>query len=162
MKNNKKSSGAEAPRPGVSNLETRRKYVESTATLGLILVMVGLAGPFADMMNLGLLRIFEWVYAAGALVFLVARTVNVSDPDESLRIRRLRRLEFWAGVAFAIAAFFWFYNMHKFHIGEPGIIYMVGPLKILQETVMFSLVGATIQVIASWMIYYRQKKEQKR
>ena len=134
----------------------RRKKMEAIATFGLILVAVALLAPFASSLtgNLGPsssgsgpLAIYKWIYAAGALIFTGARIVNVSDPNESLRMRRIRRLEFWAGMAFCIGAFFWFYN-------ERRLASMM-----LRDTVVFSLAGAMIQIIASWMLVWRQNKE---
>ncbi len=145
------------PAPNASQIENRRKKMEAIATFGLILVAAAMFAPFASFGSVGKfdwLSIGKWIYAAGALIFTFARLVNVSDPKESLRLRRLRRLEFWAGMAFCIGAFFWFYNENKF-----GNTLFVGPLAIVRDTVLFSLAGAFIQVIASWMIAYRQKKE---
>ena len=138
---------------GGMSLEKRRKMVESTATFGLLLVCVALVSPFAGIGDMGILRIFKWVYAAGALIYVVARVVNVNDPADSMRLRRLRRMEFWAGVAFMLAGAFWFYEEQ--HLGP-----YAGPLAVMRNTILFTLVGAAIQVIASWMIVSRTKKEQ--
>ncbi|MDE6806193.1 MAG: hypothetical protein K2J05_05245, partial [Muribaculaceae bacterium] len=100
------------------------------------------------------LAIYKWIYAAGALIFTGARLVNVSDPNESLRMRRIRRLEFWAGMAFCIGAFFWFYNERRL-----ASMMFVAPMAILRDTVVFSLAGAMIQIISSWMLVWRQNKE---
>lgn len=135
------------------SLEKRRKIVESTATFGLLLVCVALVSPFAGLGNMGILQIFKWVYAAGALIYVVARVVNVNDAADSMRLRRLRRMEFWAGVAFMMAAAFWFYEEQ--HLGP-----YAGSLAIMRNTILFTLVGAAIQVIASWLIVSRTKKEQ--
>lgn len=134
-------------------LEKRRKMVESTATFGLLLVCVSLVSPFAGIGNMNILSVFKWIYAAGALIYVVARVVNVNDPGDSMRLRRLRRLEFWAGVAFMLAAAFWFYEEQ--HLGP-----YAGPLAVMRNTILFTLAGAAIQVIASWMIVSRTKKEQ--
>lgn len=138
---------------GGTTLEKRRKMVESTATFGLLLVCVALVSPFAGLGNMNILSVFKWIYAAGALIYVVARVVNVNDPGDSMRLRRLRRLEFWAGVAFMLAAAFWFYEEQ--HLGP-----YAGPLAVMRNTILFTLVGAAIQVIASWMIVSRTKKEQ--
>lgn len=138
-------------------VEARRKKVEGCATFGLLLIAAAMLGPFVSYMSHpDWIAWFKWVYAAGALIFTMARLVSVSDPQDSLRLRRLRRLEFWAGVAFCIGAFFWFYNENKY-----ADFFYVGPLAILRDTVLFSLAGAAIQVIASWMITFRQNKERK-
>ena len=142
----------------VSTPEGRRRLVESTATFGLILICVALLVPFFNPTDFHLVRIFKWVYAAGALIFVIARVVNVADPSDSVRMKRLRRLEFWAGVAFVMAAAFWFYE--ESHLASLG--QYVGVLAILRDTIMFSLVGAVIQIIASWLIVSQARKEKKK
>lgn len=138
--------------------ENRRKKMETTATFGLLLIAVAMLGPFMSFGEGGFdwMQVYKWIYAAGALIYTFARLVSVSDPRDSLRLRRLRRLEFWAGMAFCIGGFFWFYNEQKYS-GSP----FVGPLTILKDVVAFSLAGAVIQVVASWMISFRQQKERK-
>lgn len=138
----------------VEKLSRRRKLVEGSAAFGMILVAAGLVAPFASMENIFLMRMFKWIYAAGALIYIVSRVVNVNSPDDSLRLRRMRRMEAWAGLAFCIGAFFWFYNAHR--LGET--IFTLG---LLQQTIMFTLAGALIQIIASWMISARTRKEMK-
>lgn len=138
---------------GGMTLEKRRKMVESTATFGLLLVCIALVAPFAGFGNMEILSAFKWVYSAGALIYTVARMVNVNDPADSMRLRRLRRLEFWAGMAFIMATAFWFYE--EKHLGAYS-----GPLAVMRNTIMFTLAGAAIQVIASWMIVSCTKKEQ--
>ena len=148
----KPSGSADAP-AGASGA---RKAVERSATFGLILVAVGLLAPFADLSNAGWLRVFKWVYAAGALVFTIARIVGSTDSADSMRIRRLRRLEFWAGVAFCIGAFFWFFNEDRFAAYlELGM----GSLACLRDTVYFTLAGAAIQIMAVILLQRRLKGE---
>lgn len=137
------------------NIERRRKLAESTATFGLLLICVALVVPFASPTDLAFVGIFKWVYSAGALIFTIARIVGVNDPSDSRRLRRLRRLEFWAGVAFIFGAAFWFYkDSHLSSLGQ-----YVGVLAILRDTIMLTLAGALIQIIASWMIVSVAKKE---
>lgn len=135
-------------------LEKRRKMVENTATFGLLLICAALVAPFATDGTATAVGLFKWIYAAGALIFIIARGVSVNDPKDSLRLRRLRRMEFWAGVAFVLAAAFWFYKERN--LGE-----WAGALAVMKDTIMFTLVGALIQIIASWLIASRSKKEQK-
>ncbi|MDE6447589.1 MAG: hypothetical protein K2L35_04660 [Muribaculaceae bacterium] len=152
-RNNKKS----ATTADSAGLAARRKKMEALATFGLILIAVALLAPFASFLSGGSgmvqpgefswISVYKWVYAAGALIFTAARIVNVNDPKDSMRVRRLRRMEFWAGMAFCIGAFFWFYNTQIY-----------GEMK-FKDTVTFSLVGAMLQVISSFMIAWRQKKE---
>ena len=125
-------------------LEKRRRLVEATATFGLILVAAALLAPFATFLGGG----------DSGLVSADSTGWRAADPSESTRLRRLRRLEFWAGMAFCIGAFFWFYNSRKLS----GMLY-VGQMAVLRDTVVFSLAGAMIQIIASWMIVWRQKRE---
>lgn len=129
-----------------------RRLAEGTATFGLLLICVAMVSPFASSGNPDLMRVFCWIYAAGALIYTVARMADVSDPRESTRLRRMRRMEFWAGMAFCIASGFWFYNTGR--LGPNA-----GLLGILRNTVTFTVVGAVLQIIASWMIASRMKKE---
>lgn len=137
-------------------VKNSRKAIERTATFGLILVALGLLAPFTNLSEMSYLRVFKWVYGAGALIFTIARVVGSTDPGESLRIRRLRRLEFWAGVAFCIGTFFWFYNedYYSFYIQ-----YGMGVMACLRDTVYFTLAGAVIQILAVIFISRRLKKE---
>lgn len=135
-----------------------RKAIEASATFGLILIAVGLAGPFTDLTNADYIRFFRWIYSPGAFIFTVARIVGSTDPDESMRLRRLRRLEFWAGVSFCIGVFFWFYNEDRY---SEFLSLASGTMTVLRETIYFTLVGAIIQVLAVIFIGRRMKKEQK-
>lgn len=95
----------------------------------------------------------RWVYAAGALIYTVARVIDVNAPGDSLRLRRLRRLEFWAGMCFIVGAAFWFYKLSYYRGFDSGV------LAVLNQTVAFTMAGAVIQIVASWMIASRMKKE---
>lgn len=132
--------------------EKRLKTIEGTATFGLLLICVALAAPFTNPTDLEFLRNFKWLFGAGAFIFLVARTVGASDRAGSIRMVRLRRMEFWAGVAFAIATAMWFYSER--HLGE-----YAGMLAVLKNTILFSLVGAVIQIIASALMTTQARKE---
>ena len=137
-----------------SELEKRRKQVEASATFGLILICVALVAPFTAPANVEYLKVFKWIYGSGALIYLIARAVDSSDPKGSANLKRLRRMEFWAGVSFGLATAFWFIGEHKYH-NDPYI----GALAVLWNTIMFTLIGALIQIVASWLIYSRSKKE---
>lgn len=150
MKNGKETSGE----TGVSvKLEARRKYVEIAAAIGLLLVLLAMMAPFFEGLIGRSMMWAKWVYASGALVYTCARVVNVNAPGDSLRLRRLRRLEFWAGVCFIVGAAFWFYKLQYFS----GLL--AGPLAVMRQTVAFTMAGAMIQIVASWMIAFRMKKE---
>lgn len=135
------------------DLAKRRRIVEILSSFGLILVAVGLVAPFAMLDNSLAISIFKWIFCAGALLFTGARMVNVNAPQDSLRLRRLRRMEMWGGFCFCVAAGFWIYNSIRFE----GIVFS---LPVMRDTVMFTMAGAIIQVISSWMISARMKKEQ--
>lgn len=133
-------------------LEKRRKQVEATATFGLILICVALVAPFTSPASMNYLNVFRWIYGSGAVIYLIARIVDISDPKDSPRLKRLRRMEFWAGISFGLATAFWFIGQHRF---GP----YAGALAVLQNTIMFTLVGALIQIVASWLIYSQTKKD---
>lgn len=136
-----------------ARLEKRRKYVEAGAAIGLLLVLAAMMAPFLEGMVGHSMMWAKWVYASGAIIYTVARVVNVNAPDDSLRLRRLRRLEFWAGMCFIVGAAFWFYKL-QYYSG-----FLAGPLAVMRQTVAFTMAGAVIQIVASWMIAYRMKKE---
>lgn len=136
----------------MTKIEKRRRLMDNLSLVGLVLLCAGLVAPFANIGSETLLTVFKYVYAAGALIYAVARMVNVNAPGDSLRLKRLRRMEMWAGFAFLVGAFFWFYNAARF----PNVGFS---LAVMRDTIMFTLAGAIIQVIASWMIAARMKKE---
>ena len=145
----------ETPANGATSvsLEQRRKYVEIAASVGLLLVLVAMMTPFFGSFLGNPISWAKWVYSAGALLYTVARVVNVNGPNDSLRLRRLRRLEFWAGMCFIFGAAFWF-NKLQYYSG-----FYSGPLAVMRQTVAFTMAGAVIQIIARWMIASQMKKE---
>lgn len=129
-----------------------RRGAEVLANFGLVLVAVALISPLLSFDGTGWTVAFKWIYAVGAVAYLGARVAGAIGKDESFKVRRLRRMEVWAGVAFCIASFFWFYNTGKLHTDTLTF-------RMFNETIVFTLVGAMIQVVASWMIAARLKKE---
>lgn len=129
-----------------------RGKMEATATFGLLLVAVGLVAPFAGTGHAGWLVAFKWIYTAGAVVYTAARIVGAFPKGEPYKIRRLHRMECWAGFAFCIAAGFWFWNTRAFD----GVALT---FRMLNETILFTLVGALIQIVSSWMLASAQKKQ---
>lgn len=148
-KNNVNSVGASVS----GALEKRRKYVELCASAGLLLVLAAMVAPFLEGIVGHTMMWAKWVYAGGALLYTGARVVNVNAPQDSLRLRRLRRLEFWGGMCFIVGASFWFYKL-QYYTG-----FFAGPLAVMRQTVAFTMAGAVIQIVASWMIAYQMKKE---
>ena len=71
------------------------------------------------------------MFAAGAVIYTVARMVNVNDPGDSLKLRWLRRMEMWAGFCFVVAPGFWFYNAHRL----AGIVFS---LPVMNNTIVFT------------------------
>lgn len=132
----------------------RRRISDFAGGAGMVLIAVGLLIPLFQMTQTSMLSICKWVYTAGVLLFLGSKCVKVYPPSASFRLRRLKRLEFWAGVCFMIGAGFWFYNQSKF----AGNSY-AGSLSVIHDTILFSLSGAVIQLLAAWLIYFREKKE---
>lgn len=149
----KKEETGGFPTPDAA-LMRRRRIVEVVATMGLILVLVGMVAPIVSMDNGGLAEIFKWVYTAGAVIFTAARMVKVGAPGEDLRVRRMRRMEAWSGICFCVGAAFWFYNSARF--GSQWI-----SLAILRDTILFTLAGAVIQIISSWMLVFALRKQGK-
>lgn len=136
-------------------LNRRRNMVEAVSSVGLIFVAAGLLVPFAAVDNNTLCVVMRYVFSCGALMFAIARVVNVNAPGDSLRLRRLRRMEMWAGFCFIFAAAFWFYNSARYPMFPFS-------LPVMRDTVAFTMAGSIIQVVASWMITSRMKKEAKR
>lgn len=148
-----KNSHVSGPSSGAP-MEKKRKYVELAASLGLLLVLLAMMLPFfAGFLPGSPISWGLWIYAAGALVYTVARVVNVNAPSDSLRLRRLRRMEFWAGMCFVVGAAFWYYKLNYFQAMYSG------PLAVMRQTVAFTMAGAVVQIVASWMIAFRMKKE---
>lgn len=142
-----KVTGADAALTG------RRRWVEAVASLGLLLVLLAMMAPFLGNFIGNPMAWAKWVYAAGAVAYTAARVVDVNAPGDSLRLRRLRRMEFWAGVCFIVGGAFWFYKL-SYYSGMYS-----GPLAVMRQTVAFTMAGAVLQIVASWMIAYRMKKE---
>lgn len=150
----KNQSNMAVPQPAVKGYVAK---AEHTATFGMLLIAVALAAPFASLQNTDMLSWCKWIYAAGALIFTCSRVVTVGyDRGESLRMRRMRRLGAWGGIAFCIGAFFWFYNETRY-VTIAGF----GALAILRNTILFSLVGAMLQLVSNAMMGWLLKKESK-
>lgn len=130
-----------------------RRTMETAATAGLLLVAVGTLGPVFTFRDTLWPVVFKWIYAVGALVYTGARIAGSLGRDESVRVRRLRRMEFWAGLAFCFGAFFWFYNQNRFQD--------FFSLQVVRETIVFTMVGAVIQIIASWRLSKALRRELK-
>lgn len=140
--------------PASTDYTRLRKGAEVMANFGLILVMAAFVSPLLNFDSLVWNVVFKWVFAVGAVAYSGARIAGAFGKDESFKVRRIRRLEIWAGIAFCVASFFWFYNTAKI---ESDVL----TFRMFNETIIFTLVGAMIQIVASWMLAARLKKEQK-
>lgn len=133
-------------------MNKKGKIVEVFASLGLLLLCIGLIAPFATPDNINIITIFKWLFAVGAVMYTVSRLVPVGTMNESKRLKRLRHMLVWAGICFCVGAGFWFWNQSH---GE----YMFLSLGMMRDTVAFTLAGALIQIIGSWMVVSRARKE---
>ncbi len=132
------------------------RVLDMIGSCGMILIAAGLLIPLFNMFNPALLDICKWIYAAGALAMFVSKISARQNRSESFRLRRLRRMEFWAATCFVVGAALWFYNAHKFAKFPEGT---VGALAIIRDTILFAISGAVLQIVSVWMIYFREKKE---
>lgn len=128
------------------------RWTEPMAVCGLILVAAGLLAPFVGPDNLTLVVACKWVFAAGALIFTAARVAGACRRDGNFRVRRMRRMEAWAGIAFCIGSFFWFWNTSR--TGSDVLTF-----RMLNETILFTLAGSLIQIVSSWLLSSAMRKE---
>ena len=131
---NKKKSAAKVP-------ESPRKLdlvMNLVANIGLITIVVGAAMPLFH----APIDTAQFVYAAGACLTLVGR-IFVPYRGDNTRIRRLFSMQIFAALAFVTAAFFMFYND-----SQPN------------DWIAFTIVGAVLQIYASFMIEHLQRKEE--
>lgn len=142
-----------ANRNNSAALASLRKKTETLASGGLLLVMAALTATVLTPDKLGWLLAYKIVYALGALLYTAARFVNVNAPDDTLRVRRIRRMEIWAGVAFLAGAFFWFYN--TWNMPEGAFLTVTA----MRDTIMFTFAGAIIQIVASALLGVALKKQ---
>lgn len=148
---NRKSNGAGLR--AEDKIMRRRRSMEAMATFGLIVICVGLVAPITSPGGGALFfTAMRWVYTLGAVMFTVARGVNVNLPGDSIRVRRYRRMELWAGIAFLVGAALWFYNASR--IG--GFFFS---LAVMRDTIAFTMAGAIIQMVSSWLVARQIKKE---
>lgn len=111
--------------------------------VGLILILVATVAPFLFIGEAWADPAYRYVYAAGALILLVARLFSPFRGSD-MRLKRLHRIEAWSAVFFCVAAVFLFY---------PGAT--------LRDWIAFTLAGGVIQVITSIAIPAREAKLRK-
>lgn len=109
-----------------------RPWLQWVVNAGLLLVMAATALPIAGVEG----DAYKYIYAAGALM-VVAGRLFMPYRGDNLRVKRLCRIEVWAGIMFCAGAFFIFYRQ-----------YGVGPT----DWIAFTLAGAALQIYTSIMI----------
>lgn len=75
------------------------------ANAGMLVIFVAALLPI---LRAGGADLWRWLYAAGAAIVLVCRIFQPMDAP-TLRARRLKKMEYWSGVVWAVGAFFVFY-----------------------------------------------------
>lgn len=106
------------------------------AILGMLLIAIGTLLPILSARHTiyhDIPDTFKYVYAAGAVLILIARIFSPYK-GKVLRLKRLRRIEVWSALFFCVAAFFVFY--------EPDAT---------RNWIAFTLAGAAIQLYVSFM-----------
>lgn len=118
---------------------------DNKTTISNLLVIVGLlimlVMAILPLLNINLMWM-RWAFAAGAAIVLVARIVGASYNGPVLRIKRLHRLLILSAILYCGSAATMFYS--------PGT----------NDWIAFLLAGLVMQVYASWMIDYENKKQQ--
>lgn len=124
------------------NNPERKNTGRETATTwlgvaGLLLIAVGTMLPLFRIIS----SVSRIIFTTGAAAILVSRIARPSGKGMELRLRRLRRIEFWAAVIFCFGAFFQWY---------PD----AGPM----DWLAFTLAGGALEAYVSIMIPRVQRK----
>ena len=106
--------------------------------LGLLIMVVMALMPLLNLNQLWM----RWVFAAGAAMVLVARFLGYYR-GPSLRIKRLHRILISSGILYCASALMMFLSRNT------------------NDWIAFLLAGVVMQVYASWMIDYEEKKTAK-
>lgn len=108
--------------------------------LGMLLILLSTAVPFFMRGNATAIKIYPYVYAAGAVLLLLLRLFTPYK-GKDLRLKRLYRIDAWVPVFFCAAAFFLFY---------PGAE--------MRDWIAFTLAGAALRIFTSIAIPLRESK----
>lgn len=125
--------------------QPRRVWV-ILATIGLLMIAAGTVMPILSARHTPFMMMsptFKYIYAAGALLLVVARLFSPYR-GTSIRVRRLYRIETWSAVFFCVGAFFLFYQPET-----------------TRDWLAFTLAGGAIQIYTSLMVPRAIKKELK-
>lgn len=113
------------------NQNLRHKLNSIGAPIALLLILLATLVPFFLAGNAAALKLYPYVFAAGAVALLVIRLFSPYRGD-NLRQKRWYRIQAWAAIFFCVGAFFLFYAQGQ-----------------LRDWLAFTLAGAVIQVITS-------------
>ncbi len=89
-----------------SSSSSREQVTLWGANIGMLCLLIAGAMP---LFSLGPVAAWKWLYAIGAAIVLICRIVQPTEMP-TLRARRLRRMEFWSAVVWAVGVFFIFYK----------------------------------------------------
>lgn len=110
------------------NTDKRNNLTIWGANTGMILLLVAALLPI---LRVGPSSLWRYIFAAGAAIVLICRIFQPKDAP-TMRARRLKRMEFWSAVVWAVGTFFVFY---------PG----AGPT----DWLAFFLAGGVLEAYAS-------------
>lgn len=122
-------------------MDKRNNILSWILALSLLVILVSAALPILKIDWEG----SRYTFAVGALASLVARLMIKHKPTQSLRIKRLRRIENVSSILYCLSAFFIFY---------PG----AGST----DWLGFLTAGAALQIYATFTIDYLEKRDKKR
>lgn len=117
------------------NQEDRTRWSNILVAVGLLLMAVMALMPLLDFNH----QWMRWVFAAGAVIVLVAR-VLATDNKAPLRIKRLHRILISSGILYCASALMMFLSRGS------------------NDWIAFLLAGVMAQCYASWMIDRENKK----
>lgn len=119
---------------------SRRELMSMLTSVGLLAIAVAIVIPLLAG-GFGRVDAFRWIYAAGALLTLVAALFTPAPATADLRERRWQRIEAWSAIFFCAGAAFLFI---------PG----AAP----RDWLAFTLAGATLRIISFARLAFRKKK----
>lgn len=115
-----------------------RPWLSWVVAAGLLLVMGATLLPLLHVP----MTTFRWIYAAGALTVLIGRLFMPYRGD-NLRVKRLMRIEVWAGLFFCAGA---------------ALMWVRGNLVGSTDWLAFTMAGGAISVYTSIMIPRASRK----
>ncbi len=115
-----------------------RQWLAWVGSTGLLLVMIGTAIPLLTAFYPSFAgELYKYIYAVGAGVTLLSR-LFMRYKGDNLRLRRLMRIEVWAGLFFVAAAVL-MWLPYKYGVGRT-------------DWIAFTLAGGVITIYTTIMI----------